>query len=240
MIRRLGEELGGEPRLLGATDPAHFAALARRDRPALVAIDAAVPGFGAWRALAALSGDPAAASPRVLLLAVHDEAGARAIDLGLFSLIAKPLSVESVTSSVLGTMEVQRGATVLIADDDPDVRRILGEALAAAGCEVRTAASGGEAIEVARRLLPDLAIIDLVMPGMDGVEAIAMMRRERALAKVHVMALLNAEMPEDEMARLHDSAAAVARSGGAAARPMADMVRDAAEQQAGSRSGAGV
>jgi signal transduction histidine kinase/CheY-like chemotaxis protein len=239
LVTRLNDELGGTPRLLGVTDPAHFVALARRERPRLVAIDAAAPDSGAWRALSGLLTDPLTAHVPALLFVHHDDDGGRAVDLGTITLLAKPLSLESATDAVLRNIATPRDAAILVADDDADVRRVLGEALAAAGCDVRTAASGGEAIELARRLQPDLAIIDLVMPGMDGFEVIAMMRREPALGKVQVMALLNGEMTPDEMSQLDESAAVAARSGAASALPTADMLRRAAGQNPGSL-GAGI
>jgi CheY-like chemotaxis protein/two-component sensor histidine kinase len=240
IVPRLNDELGGAPQLLGVTDPAHFVALARRERPRLVAIDAAAPSSGAWRALSALPTEASTAGVTALLFVHHDDDGVRSIDLGTVTLLPKPLSLESATEAVLRNVDSPRDVSILVADDDADVRRILGEALTAAGCDVRTAASGGEALELARRLQPDLAIIDLVMPGMDGIEVLAMMRREPALAKVQVMAMLNGELAPDELRRLDESAAAVARSGAASAQPTAEMLRRAAEQNSARRSGAGV
>ncbi|HSJ06842.1 MAG TPA: ATP-binding protein, partial [Longimicrobiales bacterium] len=230
VVQRFGSELAGDIRLLGATEPAQFATLARRERPDLVAIDARAPDDAAWRALSALQSERATAAIPTLLFAHADDRGrptTEALELGVMTVLPKPLSVEHAIQHI---REGGDGGeiSVLVADDDPDVRRILGEALTAAGCDVRTASSGGEVLDLARRMLPDVAIIDLVMPGMDGVEVIAMMRQEPALQAVRIVALLNSEMPADEMSRLSATARTLARSRRMRIVPTADILRRAA------------
>jgi PAS domain S-box-containing protein len=237
-VQSLEGQLDGSLRLLAATDPARLAALARSERPRLVALDTAAPDHATWRALAALQAEAGTARIPALLFAHLNGATERATELGLVSVLAKPLSIEEATLRVRQLLPADVRGCVLIADDDADVRRILGEALGAAGCDVRTAASGGEALEIARRLQPDVAIIDLLMPGMDGVEAIALMRREPALSSTPVIALVDAEMDADEMERLAASAAAVARAGGAPREPTAGLLRRAVERDAGAGTGA--
>lgn len=61
---------------------------------------------------------------------------------------------------------------MLIVDDDAAIRGLVTMALAAAGCETYAAADGGEAIFVLERTRVDLALIDIVMPGKEGVETI--------------------------------------------------------------------
>jgi PAS domain S-box-containing protein len=237
VIEPLEDELDGALRLLAATDPTRLAALARSERPRLVALDTAAPDHGTWRALAALQAEAGTARIPALLIAHLNGATDRATELGLVSVLAKPLSIEEATRRVRQLLPGGGRGSVLVADDDADVRRILGEALGAAGCDVRTAASGGEVLELARRLQPDVAIIDLLMPGMDGVEAIALMRREPALSSTPVVALVDAEMNDDEMERLAASAAAAARAGGAAREPTAGVLRRAIERAVGAGAG---
>lgn len=57
---------------------------------------------------------------------------------------------------------------ILVVDDEVDIRRLVSEALEASGYEVRTAGSGEEAIRAAALQLPDLVLLDVMMPGMDG------------------------------------------------------------------------
>lgn len=59
---------------------------------------------------------------------------------------------------------------ILIADDEPDILEILQYNLQAEGFEVTTAKNGNEAIEKAKRILPDLIILDIMMPGKTGME----------------------------------------------------------------------
>jgi CheY-like chemotaxis protein len=60
--------------------------------------------------------------------------------------------------------------TVLVVDDDDDIRELVKVALElVAGWEVLTAAGGGEALELAARHRPDAVLLDLMMPGMDGL-----------------------------------------------------------------------
>lgn len=68
-------------------------------------------------------------------------------------------------------------ALVLVADDDPDNRAIARDALEMAGYRVISAVNGLEAVEAARRETPDLILLDLSMPKMDGWEAVRRIRR---------------------------------------------------------------
>ena len=57
---------------------------------------------------------------------------------------------------------------ILIVDDEPDIRRLVAEALEATGYDVRTAANGEEALRAASLYIPDLVLLDIMMPDMDG------------------------------------------------------------------------
>jgi PAS domain S-box-containing protein len=238
MVERLEAELNGGVRLLGAEEPAQLAALARREQPRFIALYADAPDHAAWRTISALLSEPGTAGIPALLFAADPESPERAIDFGLISLLGKPLSIEQATGRVLASFGADARRAVLIADDDPHVRRILGEALAAAGCEVRTAGSGGEALEIARRTRPQVAVIDLLMPGMDGLETIAAIRAEPEFDDLHVLALVSREMPPEEMDRLSAAVAGARRR--ARARLTPELLLAALEKTGGHRWGVGV
>ena len=67
---------------------------------------------------------------------------------------------------------------ILIVDDEPDVLMLLGERLTKAGYEIIKATSGKDAIDTAIKRLPDLIILDIAMPGMDGSEAASILRAD--------------------------------------------------------------
>lgn len=79
--------------------------------------------------------------------------------------------------------------TILIADDNPGVRRVLVQMLGAAGMRTVTAGDGDAALEAARRLRPDLIILDVRMPGRDGLSVCGALREDEATRRIPVMIL---------------------------------------------------
>ncbi|MDQ7825207.1 MAG: response regulator transcription factor [Candidatus Eremiobacteraeota bacterium] len=69
-----------------------------------------------------------------------------------------------------------KGARILVVDDEPQIRKLLAVSLEAHGYEVDMAATGGEAIQRAASFRPDLMIVDLGLPDMDGREVITRVR----------------------------------------------------------------
>lgn len=78
-------------------------------------------------------------------------------------------------------------ATLLIVDDNPDMTTILSRAAELAGHRVITAADGSEAIGVVMREEVDLIVLDLVMPVMDGLEALGVLRDAKSGFKILAM-----------------------------------------------------
>lgn len=74
-------------------------------------------------------------------------------------------------------MEV-KSKKILIADDEPDILEIVGYNLGKEGYEVFTAKDGNEAIEMAKKLMPDLIILDIMMPRKTGVEVCEILRSQ--------------------------------------------------------------
>jgi len=93
---------------------------------------------------------------------------------------------------------------VLVVDDDAPVRRMLRRTLAAEGLEVVSAADGGRALAAAERDPPDLVVLDVSMPGMDGL---AVCRRLRAAGVAAPVLMLTArDAVEDRVAGLDSGA----------------------------------
>ena len=78
------------------------------------------------------------------------------------------------------------GERVLVVDDEPQIRRALRTGLAGHGYEVETADDGETALAMLAARLPDLVVLDLMMPGVDGFEVL---RQTRGWAKVPVIVL---------------------------------------------------
>src|SRR4029453_6335908 len=88
-------------------------------------------------------------------------------------------------------------AVVLVADDEPDLRSLVQYSLRGAGYEVVTAADGDEALGLALQRKPDLAVLDVRMPKLSGLEVTRRMRSNDATAQTPVLLLTAAVEKED-------------------------------------------
>ena len=89
-------------------------------------------------------------------------------------------------------MSAPAGASILIVDDEPAILRTVRANLRGHGFRVETAASGSEALERSAQLRPDVIILDLGLPDMDGVEVIRRVR-ERGTTPIIVLSVRDAE-----------------------------------------------
>ncbi|MFM7646322.1 MAG: response regulator transcription factor [Sphingomonadales bacterium] len=83
----------------------------------------------------------------------------------------------------------QQARKVLIADDEPDIREFLQYNLSAEGYEVFTAKDGDEALEKAKRIQPDLIVLDIMMPKKSGIEVCQLLRSQTAFKDTIVLML---------------------------------------------------
>jgi two-component system, cell cycle response regulator DivK len=87
--------------------------------------------------------------------------------------------------------------TILLVEDNPDNRTIYGTILRHVGYTVAEAGSGEEGLRLARELIPDLVLMDVAMPGIDGWEATRILKADPATAAIPVVALTAHAMTED-------------------------------------------
>ena len=89
---------------------------------------------------------------------------------------------------------------ILCADDDRDILALLALRLERAGYRVAQAVDGEQALSLARELLPDVLVLDVMMPRMSGTEVLAALRADEATAGVRVV-LLSARAQESDVER---------------------------------------
>ena len=88
--------------------------------------------------------------------------------------------------------------TVLIVDDDAELRALVAGVVGGLGCRVLEAADGPSALEAASTIRPDLVLLDMSMPGMDGVAVAAELRRRFEQTGLPMVMLSAQGDPEDE------------------------------------------
>lgn len=79
--------------------------------------------------------------------------------------------------------------TVLVCDNEEALRALVRAALEPSGCEIVEARDGDESLELARSLEPDLIVLDLMMPGLSGLQVLDALRREQRFERTPVIVL---------------------------------------------------
>ena len=97
-----------------------------------------------------------------------------------------------------------RPGRVLVVDDEPDLLWALERNLRDEGYEVLTASDGRAALQVAHRHRPDLVVLDVAMPGLDGLEVCRRLRRDPALGSVPVLFLTVRNQVDDRVTALDE------------------------------------
>lgn len=189
-------------------------------KPDMIILDIMLPDIDGWEVLKSLKSDPRTQSIPVSMASVIDERSAGR-EMGADEYIVKPVSREQlkkVLGSVLKARETEAaamaaapaqrqgegiaepgGPLVLLADDNENTISILSEYLYVHGFKVIVARNGREACDRARESHPDMVLMDIQMPGVDGLEAIGILRRDsdRAVSAVPIIALTALAMVGD-------------------------------------------
>ena len=95
---------------------------------------------------------------------------------------------------------------VLVADDDDDILLLVTTRLRRDGFDVLTASSGDRALELARERRPDIAVLDIGMPGLDGLQVLEQIRGDDDLRGMLVL-LLTAKAQESDVRRGYETGA---------------------------------
>jgi two-component system OmpR family response regulator len=93
------------------------------------------------------------------------------------STVSSPVNVSTGNTGAVNP-EARPEARLLVVDDEPNIVELLSASLRYAGFEVATASGGQQAIEVARTFRPDLLVLDVMMPGLDGFGVVSRLRGE--------------------------------------------------------------
>jgi DNA-binding response OmpR family regulator len=103
-----------------------------------------------------------------------------------------------------GKLRLHHVHRILVVDDDPSVTSLLKRGLSYEGFAVDTASSGSQGLAIARERYPDLAILDIMMPGMDGLEVLRRMRA--ADPQLPILMLTAKDAPSDQVEGLQGGA----------------------------------
>jgi signal transduction histidine kinase len=213
-------------RLAWTTVPDEVPGLAVREGAALVVLDVASADGAAWRVAHALQDVSELARTAILLLpsipALRADEATGGLDLGWLALVPKPFTAAQLTHAVStaarGLEEAMEGGEarrydVLVVDDDPDSRRVAANFLAEARLHVREAPDGESALAEMHRSPPDVVVLDLMMPVLDGFGVLATMRADPDLAALPVVVLTAKSLTEAERRFLARTAVRVLQKG---------------------------
>jgi len=175
--------------------------LVRELRPAAVTLDIMMPDLDGWTVLAAIKGDPALASTPVVLMSIVDHKN-RGYALGAADYLVKPVDRSRLLETLTGICGSTAGRALLI-DDDDVVRRGVRQALEPIGWRVTEAENGEVAVEVLAAGRPDVIILDLMMPKMDGFEFLDKLRSRPAGQDIPVVIITAKDLTQEDRDRLN-------------------------------------
>ena len=183
---------------------------ARKYRPIAITLDLVLPKKNGWDVLSELKTDPQTRHIPVIIASVLDNQE-RGFCLGAYRYLVKPITETDLADTVLQIQAAERKDVkrVLIIDDNVVDSDLMARLLSENKYDVLRAARGEEGISTAAREKPDLILLDLTMPGMDGFEVMEGLKRREETRAIPVVIYTAKDLTAHEQERLRRDARSV-------------------------------
>lgn len=161
-----------------------------REIPDIVVLDIMMPGISGHEVLRRLKQDADFVNVPVIMLTAQTEQKdvVSALHGGAIDYVVKPVDPEKLAARINRTLDAGR-YTVMIADNDPLLLQLLESKYRNRGFRVILSGDGKEAWDVVQKKLPDLVVLDRMMPGLDGLTVLKNIREDSVTSKIPVIVL---------------------------------------------------
>jgi signal transduction histidine kinase/CheY-like chemotaxis protein len=176
--------------------------LAKELRPTAITLDVMMPDLDGWSVLGALRQDPELADIPVIMITIVDE-HRRGIALGAAGYLTKPIDRERLHRLVTRFRASTPPTRVLLVEDDAVQRERMRGWLEGPQWAVREAANGREALDRLQQGKPDVILLDLMMPEMDGFAVVAALQKEPAWRDIPVIVITALDLDAKDRERLN-------------------------------------
>lgn len=198
--------------LAAASNGVEGVALARELNPLCIILDILMPGMDGWAVLKMLKASPETATIPIIINTIVDEQG-QADAEGVIAYFSKPFQRSEILDLLNKLAPLQEKVDILIVEDDIDMRELVVRQVAAIGWHARSCKNGLEALQNVQKKVPDIILLDLMMPKMDGFEFLEELRKLPEGYKVPVVILTAKDLTGQEEILLNQSAKLVIRKG---------------------------
>jgi signal transduction histidine kinase/DNA-binding response OmpR family regulator len=182
--------------------------LARELRPTAITLDVIMPDLDGWSVLATLRQDAELADIPVIMITIVDE-HRRGIALGAAGYLTKPVDRERLHRLVSRFRAQVPPTRVLLVEDDAVQRERMRGWLEGPQWTVREAENGREALKRIQESKPDVILLDLMMPEMDGFAVVAALQKEAAWRDIPVIVITARDLDAKDRARLNSGVQSV-------------------------------
>lgn len=195
-----------------AVDGATGLRLARQLHPAVITLDVMMPGLDGWAVLTKLKADPDLADiPVIMLTIVSDKNMGYA--LGASEYLTKPIDRTRLVKLLRKyRLDVSR-CPVLLVEDDPTTREMVRRTLEKEGWPVTEADNGRVALEKMGEALPELILLDLMMPEMDGFAFVSELRKNPAWRSIPIVVITAMDLTPQERQQLEGDVKQILQKG---------------------------
>lgn len=179
-----------------------------KSRPILaVTLDVIMPEMDGWEVLTRLKEDPETNEIPVIIVSVSDDRST-GFALGAVGYVNKPLNQEQLLGEI---KKIYRSmpSTIMLVDDNETERNQAALWFTRQGVQVMVADSGEQCLELLESDLPEIMVIDLMMPGMSGFELIKAIRANPETAGIPILVLTAKDLTPEEKKPLETNASAI-------------------------------
>ena len=186
-------------------------------KPDVITLDILLPDASGWEVLSRVKGDTRLADIPVVIVTVTSDTR-NAYLLGAASVLQKPVPREQLELALrsLGLLRPRgrKKPRVLVVDDDKRQTDLLASQLGALNCVVLAANGGRKGIALAKKELPDLLVLDLMMPEVTGFDVVEALRADPAARKIPILVVTAKDVTLAERKRLNGSVAEILKKSG--------------------------
>jgi len=177
---------------------------AKQWKPDVITLDILLPIKDGWQVLRELKQHPLCKNIPVIIISMLDERNV-GFGLGAVDYFVKPVQKDALLESLrkaTSTLKFQQSAKILVIDDDRSVIDLVQVILEAEGCTVMKAMDGREGLRLAQEELPDLIILDLVMPEISGFNVAYQLKHNPKTQLIPVIVMTSMEIDDETREQL--------------------------------------